>query len=198
MCMHIQIYCANGVTLRIGVNLPHGFSETWLCTCTYNHAQSRRRKDFMGRDVLQENRVLHMTTSYHGHDLCLTHDDVIKWKYFPRYWSFVRGIHQSPVNPQHKGEWRGALMFSLICVWINGWVINREAGDLRRHRAHYDVIIMLVHCEGTGGLPLQMTSNEWFDVLFAVDLNKLLKNSGISGDENPINWRIYAPCVTPF
>ena len=42
----------------------------------------------------------------------------------------------------HKGQWRGALMFSLICVWINGWVNNRDAGDLRRHLAHYDVIVM--------------------------------------------------------
>ena len=25
--------------------------------------------------------------------------------------------------------------------WINGWVNNREAGDLRKHRAHYDVIV---------------------------------------------------------
>ena len=48
--------------------------------------------------------------------LCF-HDDVIKWK-------------------------RGTLMFSLICVWTNGWVNNREAGDLRRHRAHYDVTVM--------------------------------------------------------
>ena len=70
------------------------------------------------------------------------HDDVIKWKHFPRYWPFVRGIHRSPVNSPHKGQWRGALMFSLICVWINGWVNNREAGDLRRYRAHYDVIVM--------------------------------------------------------
>ena len=70
------------------------------------------------------------------------HDDVIKWKHFPRYWPFVRGIHRSLVNSPHKGQWRGALMFSLICVWINGWVNNREAGDLRRYRAHYDVIVM--------------------------------------------------------
>ena len=35
-------------------------------------------------------------------------------------------------------------MFSLICVWINGWVNNREIGDLRRDRAHYDVIVMLI------------------------------------------------------
>ena len=51
----------------------------------------------------------------------LQHDDVIKWKH---------------------GQWRRALMFSLICAWINRWVNNREAGDLRRHHAHYDVIVM--------------------------------------------------------
>ena len=71
-----------------------------------------------------------------------SHDDVIKWKHFPRYWPFVRGIHRSPVNSPHKGQWRGALMFSLICARINGWVKKREAGDLRRYHAHYDVIVM--------------------------------------------------------
>ena len=44
------------------------------------------------------------------------HDDVINWKHFPRYWPFVRGIHRSPVNSPHKDQWRGALMFSLICA----------------------------------------------------------------------------------
>ena len=63
-------------------------------------------------------------------------DDVIKWKLFPRNWPSVRGIHQSPVFSPHKGQWRGALMFSLICVWINGWVNNRKAGDLRRYHTH--------------------------------------------------------------
>ena len=71
------------------------------------------------------------------------HDDVIKWKHFPRYWPFVRGIHRSPANSPHKGQWRGSLMFSLICVWINGWVNNREAVDLRRYRTHYDVTVMV-------------------------------------------------------
>ena len=71
------------------------------------------------------------------------HDDVIKWKHFPCNWPFVRGIHWSPVNSPHKGWWHGALMFSLICVWINDWVNNREAGDLRCYHAHYDVIVML-------------------------------------------------------
>ena len=71
-----------------------------------------------------------------------SHDDVIKWKHFPRYWTFVRGIHRSPVNSPQKGQWRGALMFFLICVWINGSVNNRETGDWRRYRAHYDVTVM--------------------------------------------------------
>ena len=70
------------------------------------------------------------------------HDNVIKWKHVPRYWPFVRGIPQSPVTSPHKGQWRGALMFSLISARINGWVNNGEACDLRRHRTHYDVIIM--------------------------------------------------------
>ena len=47
-----------------------------------------------------------------------------------------------PVNPLRRGQWRGALMFSLICAWIKGWVNNRKAGDLRRRRAHYDVILI--------------------------------------------------------
>ena len=68
-----------------------------------------------------------------------THDDVIKWTHFPRYWPFC---HRSPMNSPHKGQWRGALMFPLICTWINGWVNNREAGDLRRNHVHYDVTVM--------------------------------------------------------
>ena len=73
------------------------------------------------------------------------HDDVIKWKHFPRYRTFVWGIHRSLVNPPHKGQWRGTLIFSLICAWTNGWVINRDAGDLRRHHAHNDVTVMIMN-----------------------------------------------------
>ena len=72
------------------------------------------------------------------------HDDVIKWKHFLRYWPFVRGIQRSPVNSPHKGQWREALMFPLICVWINCWINNCEAGDLRSYRTQYDVIVMLI------------------------------------------------------
>ena len=74
------------------------------------------------------------------------HDDVIKWKHFrvtgPLCGVFT-GDRSWPVNSPHKGQWSGALMFPLICAWINGWVNNGEAGDLRRHRAHYDVTVMI-------------------------------------------------------
>ena len=44
-------------------------------------------------------------------------------------------------------QWRGALVFSLICTLINCWVNNREAGDLRRHFAHYGVTVLVKrHC----------------------------------------------------
>ena len=86
------------------------------------------------------NRWLHQMETFSG--LLAIHDDVIKWKHFPRNWPFVRKIHRSPVNFPHKGQWRGALMFSLINAWINDWANNREAGDLRRYPVHYDVIVM--------------------------------------------------------
>ena len=70
---------------------------------------------------------------------CLGSKHAMMTSTFPLYWSFVRGIHRSPVDSPHKGQWRGALMFSFI---TNGWADFRDAGDLRRHDAHYDVIAM--------------------------------------------------------
>ena len=83
---------------------------------------------------------------------------VITERYMERFISFSWWRHQmetfsallalcagnspAPVTSPQKGQWRGALMFSLICAWINGWVNNREVGDLRRYRAHYDVTVM--------------------------------------------------------
>ena len=47
--------------------------------------------------------------------------------------------------PAQRPVTRGFDFFSLICAWINVWVNNRGAGDLRRHRAHYDVIVMWIN-----------------------------------------------------
>ena len=100
------------------------------------------------------------------------HDDVIKWKHFPHYWPFVRGIHRSPVNSPHKGQWPGALIFTLICARINGWVNNREAGDLRRHRAHYDVTVMI-----PDGFPHKGSVLQNFDVSFNDHLKQPVEQS---------------------
>ena len=88
--------------------------------------------------------------SYVLHINICVHDDVIKWKHFPRYWPFLWVIHRSPETSQHKGHWRGALMFSLICACINGWVNNREAGDLRRSHAYYNVIVTVYRSRTSG------------------------------------------------
>ena len=92
---------------------------------------------------------------YCFNDLRQIHDDVIKWKHLPLLLASCvvnsLGIHRSPENSPHKGRWRGALMFSLVCAWINSWVNNREAGDLRRYRPHYGVTLMFA--SGNGLLP---------------------------------------------
>ena len=69
-----------------------------------------------------------MMTSSNGNIFCVT--------------GHLCGEFTGPRWILHKGQWRGSLMFSLKCVWINDWVNNREAGDLRRYRAHYDVSVM--------------------------------------------------------
>ena len=55
----------------------------------------------------------------------------------------VEGTMVIPVISPHKGQWRGALMFFFICIWIHDWVNNRGASNLRRYRAHYDVIVVI-------------------------------------------------------
>ena len=70
----------------------------------------------------------HMMTSSNGNNFRIT--------------GHLCGNSPVPGEFLHKGQWRGALMFSLICTRISGWVTNGEAGDLRRYRDHYDVIVM--------------------------------------------------------
>ena len=132
---------------------PIEISSVWLApVADYNVDKIKKN------DIISYYQTLDVISKYltcsHGMTTYTKklHDDVIKWKHFPRYWPFVRGIHRSPVNSPHKGQWRGALMFSLICVWINDWVNNREAGDLRRYRAHYDVTVMTLHISIGGAL----------------------------------------------
>ena len=123
----------------------------------------------------------------------LFHDDVIRWKHFPHYWPFVWGIHRSPMNSPHKGQRRGALMFSFICARINVWINNREAGDLRCHRAHYDVIVMsvflLVAVEWRKD---KLLSNMHNCVLIKRSIHKIFKQS------NPILFCSIVWTIYPF
>ena len=57
-------------------------------------------------------------------------------------WRLKLPATRSLVDSPHEGQWRGALMLSLICVWTNGWASSRDAGDLERHRAHYGVTVV--------------------------------------------------------
>ena len=85
------------------------------------------------------------------------HNDIIKWKHFPRYWPFVRGIHGSPGNSPHKGQWRGDLMLSLICALnkrltklASGCWLKSPAGPLWRHSNGHEMEMLsalLALCE---------------------------------------------------
>ena len=90
-------------------------------------------------------------TSYWG-----WHNITTWWRHQMETFSALLAIcaGNSPVlvNSPHKSQWRRDLMFSLICARINCWVNNREAGDLRCHRAHYDVIVMNHFADGIGFL----------------------------------------------
>ena len=72
--------------------------------------------------------------------------DATWWRHqmetFSALLALCAGNSPVPVNSPHNGQWRGALMFALICIWINDWVNIREAGDLRRHRGHFDVNVI--------------------------------------------------------
>ena len=81
---------------------------------------------YIGVNAIEQNSWLIMMTSSNGNT--------------QRYWPFVRGIHQSPVDFLYKGQSRGALMFSLINAWTNNWANKRDAADLRGH--HYGVTVM--------------------------------------------------------
>ena len=72
-----------------------------------------------------------------------SHDDVIKWKHFPRYWPFVQEFTGHRWIPRTKvSDMELWCFLSMICAWTNGRVNNQDASDLRRHRAHCYVIVM--------------------------------------------------------
>ena len=145
--MHGHNLECNSATLR---NYSHYHWHFHLCTLRSISGKPHQNWLWLRGTQNYRNTVINKIQVLVGdgarNDKTLHHDDVIKWKHFSRYWPFVRGIHRSPVNSPHKGQWRGALMFYLFSLWINIWVNNREIGDLRCHCTQYDVIVMILDC----------------------------------------------------
>ena len=74
----------------------------------------------------------------------LIHDDVIKWKHFPRYTGPLCGEFTGPRwIPLTKASDAELWCFLWSALGINGWINTRDAGDLRHDRAHCDVIVMI-------------------------------------------------------
>ena len=146
-----------------------------------SHYLNQRRPIYMTHHGITKPQWVQLHNAHPGPDCSASnyaiYYDVIKWKHFPRYWPLVRGIHRSPVNSPHKGQWRGALMFSLICVWIIGWVNNREAGDLRRYRARFDVTLMIFSL--------------CYTLLLCISWNKVYK-------KNPLFYQYYLKLLSPW
>ena len=111
------------------------FAECFICDCKYKHGWQHELLLWTQIGGLMQKKT------YLQHFLALTHRNIVPYSnpkqipdscmdYFmmtssngkkrPRYWPFVRGIHRSPVNSPHKGQWRGALMLSMIWTWTNG------------------------------------------------------------------------------
>ena len=60
--------------------------------------------------------------------------------------ALLAGVGNSPVTGEFPAQRPVMRSFnvSLIWAWINSWVNKREAGDLRHHNTHYDVIVMWI------------------------------------------------------
>ena len=141
------------------------FSETlkYICISTiFQHSDGAGSCNYSSRKIMNDLFILHCLKTI-CHRKTQGHQQPWNWLRFTQYWGFsprivtwwrpqmktfsallgfCEGIHRSLLDSPHKGQSRGALKFSLICAWTNGWANNRETGDLRRNRAHHDVTVM--------------------------------------------------------
>ena len=94
--------------------------------------------------------------------------------------ALCEGNHQLPVDSPHKGQWGGALMFSMMSAWTSIWANNRDAGDLRRHHAHYDVTVMVKNIEIKHFIGEIASRVVVCDCVAAIFLGRLLNSSWTS------------------
>ena len=94
----LVMYCINGGRLKRNIiHYPSLYGHVALCVWI--------------KSLTCQLHCSYLSGSVHWHMVVPVHDDVIKWKHFPRYWPFVWGIHRWPVNSPHKGQWRGVWCF---------------------------------------------------------------------------------------
>ena len=157
MCGYKPWYLFSGYTGSIARchkwNWSSGWKD-WKHPFTSNENGDEEYPNRQGNSKIRihtwiNNHVTSTINRYQVYKSCeLVIFNIISWwrhqmETFPALLAICAGNSPVPVTSPHKGQWRGTLTFSLICAWIKGWVNNREAGDLRRHSAHYDVILML-------------------------------------------------------
>ena len=161
-----------GIIIVTHYHLPLGYIDGLVQHCRICIAIALKIMQFWAKSSISAYYYVPMACPCMGSSdgdciLPIADDDVIKWRKFPRHWPFVRGIHRWPVNSQHKGQWRGALvLFSLISAWINRCVNNCEAGDLRRHHAHYKVTVMSLTIPDAIQSQRDIGRPEWYQSYF--------------------------------
>ena len=153
--MHSTQFCVSGRRPIAEYLYPICFPITYLCTCCEGcQTKPKQYKSPCLADGRHFSKNVFIITFT---EFEIAHDDVIKWELFALYWPFVKVIPRWPVDSPCQGQWRGALVFSLIWAWTNGWANTCDAGDLRRHRAYYDVTCDVLHVIG----PFAHQSNQF-------------------------------------
>ena len=95
-----------------------------------------------GHGSFISNEIIIVSHEERSHLRLQYHDDAIRWKHFPRYWHFVRGISDRWISLTKAGD-EELWCFLWSAPWMNGWVNNSEADDLRSHRVHCNVNVMI-------------------------------------------------------
>ena len=142
---HIWLYEIIGGTLPMCQNATMRVNGAWtkrycvLCSKTFNTLHSCQNFPAGSRQAARGARICETSLFVAGWVVTFLFQNILTFKCsrhvrHTTWWrhqmeTFVRGIHRWQVNSPLKGQWRGALMFSLICARINGWVNNGEAGD---------------------------------------------------------------------
>ena len=149
--------CDQWRKFRQNDNIPasvHFNVFTWTISTQSNYVVKFRCVLLPGQGQINFTSLPQLT-SHHSHD------DVIKWKHL-RVTGPLSGEPTGHRWIPHKGQWRGTLTFSLICTWTNGWVNNRDAGDLRRHRAPYDITVTKTSSSATSADKVGIMTNPAF------------------------------------